>query len=325
MEFGLYVSNMEFERLREVAQAAEALGYDLIAIPDHIVHERPGADYDPRTLAYDPIVAGAVILEATRKIRLAHTVLCNLFRHPVITAQALVSLDRLSGGRLIAGLGAGWTKLEFEMTGIPFPEVGTRLRMLDEALVCIRSLWTRERTTFSGEFYNLREAILWPKPVQTPHPPILVGGGGRGLLRVAARHADIVNIILESGRAGHLTHANMARVTDGEFKARVAFVRDEAGRHGRDPHSLRVSNSIFSVTLTGSRAETKKAVEAAARTLGISPEEAQKSPLFLIGTPEDAAHELRRRIKEWDATQFIMAAGSEAMMRRLADEVLRHV
>src|SRR5262249_9572586 len=147
--------------------------------------------FDPHHLSYDPMVMVAVIAEATKRIRVGHLVLCNLFRHPVITAQSLNALDRLTNGRTFAGLGTGWTEREFKMTGIPFPDIGTRLRMLDEALTVIRSLWTKEETTFAGEFYQLKDAILWPKPVQRPHPPILLGGGGKGLLRIAAKHADV--------------------------------------------------------------------------------------------------------------------------------------
>lgn len=162
MEFGLFLMNVDFKAVRESARAAEELGYHLVVFPDHIVNEGPQG-YDPHGLAYDSILLAAAAAEATRTLRIGHVVLCNLFRHPAITAQALMSLDHLSGGRLLAGLGAGWTETEFRMTGIGFPDIGTRLRMLDEALTCIRSLWTQERTTFEGEFYRLNDAILWPE------------------------------------------------------------------------------------------------------------------------------------------------------------------
>ena len=161
--------------------------------------------------------------------------LCNLFRHPAVTAQALMSLDHLSGGRLVAGLGAGWTETEFRMTGIGFPDIATRLRMLDESLTCIRSLWTQERTTFEGEFYRLKDAILWPKPLQQPHPRILIGGGGRGALRLMAKHADVANIAMNTGKPATITLKGMGEVTDAVFRDRANFVRAEAARLGRDP------------------------------------------------------------------------------------------
>src|SRR6266850_1396363 len=193
MEFGLQIANMAPAKFREVAQIAEGLGFDMILFPDHIVMEGPERQADMHALAYDHIAVAAALMEATKKIRIGHLVLCNLFRHPVITAQSLMTLDHISGGRLLAGLGSGWTETEFEMTGIPFPPITERLRMLDEALTVIRSLWANERTTFAGEFYKLKDAILWPKPVQKPHPPIIIGGGGKGLLRIAAKHTDYLN------------------------------------------------------------------------------------------------------------------------------------
>ena len=107
MEWGLQLINMEWSRLRDVAQEAEGVGFDLLTFPDHIVFEGPEGQYDPQHLSYDSIVVAAVVADATKKIRLGHLVLCNLFRHPAITAQSLTSLDHLSGGRLVAGLGTG--------------------------------------------------------------------------------------------------------------------------------------------------------------------------------------------------------------------------
>src|SRR5207249_11972753 len=156
---------------------------------------------------HDPMVQAAVVAGATRRLCIGHLVLCNLFRHPAVTARSLATLDELSGGRLVVGLGTGWTETEFRMTGLTFPDIGTRLRMLDEALVCIRGLWTAAPFSFAGEFYRFEDADLHPRPVQRPHPPFLLGGSGRGLLRIAARHADSVNIIAGTGRSGYIAMA----------------------------------------------------------------------------------------------------------------------
>jgi alkanesulfonate monooxygenase SsuD/methylene tetrahydromethanopterin reductase-like flavin-dependent oxidoreductase (luciferase family) len=133
MEFGVFLGTMDFAAVRAAAQTAEELGYHLVVFPDHFVHEQPGGKYDPHAIAHDSILLAAAAAQATRTIRIGHLVLCNLFRHPAVTAQALMSLDHLSGGRLVVGLGAGWTEIEFRMTGIEFPDIGARLRMLDES------------------------------------------------------------------------------------------------------------------------------------------------------------------------------------------------
>ena len=326
MEYGLQIANLDWQQLRDRAQAAEALGYSVITVPDHIVMEGPERSFDPHHLSYDPMLMVGVIAEATKKAMVGHLVLCNLFRHPIMTAQSLASLDQLSGGRLVAGLGTGWTEREFKMTGLPFPDITTRIRMLDEALTCLRSLWSKDETTIAGEFYRFDGCILWPKPVQQPHPPILLGGGGKGLLRVAAKHADVVNIIADAGKPGYIKLENVAKLTDDAFTSKVKFLRDEAARHGRDGKKIRISNMIFTVMLTDSPAATRATVEGMAPMFNTTPEGMVRSPMTLIGTPDECIAELKRRQREWDVSQVLFGGGlDQRTQRRLAEEVLRHV
>ena len=325
MEFGLFLMGSDFDAVRASAREAEELGYDLVVFPDHFVHLQPGGNYDPHTLAHESILLAAAAADATRKIRIGHLVLCNLFRHPALAAQSLMSLDHLSGGRAVAGFGAGWTKVDFDMTGIEFPDIAARLRMLDESLTCVRSLWTRERTTFDGEFYRLRDAILWPKPLQQPHPPIIIGAAGRAALRLAAKHANVVNMGIHTGKAATLTVEAMRELTGDAVRKRAAFVRAEAAAMGRDPDAITISTAIFSVSLAQSSAEAEGAARTIGEMFGISPREAVRSPLFLIGTPEQCIEELRRRVREWGVGQFILMAGALETTRRLAVEVMPHV
>ncbi|HVB79724.1 MAG TPA: LLM class flavin-dependent oxidoreductase [Candidatus Binataceae bacterium] len=325
MEFGLFLNMIDFETVRESARTAEELGYDLVVFPDHFVHQQPGGGHDEHAIAHDAILLAAAAAQATQRIRIGHLVLCNLFRHPAVTAQALMSLDHLSSGRLVAGLGAGWTATEFRMTGIGFPDIATRLRMLDESLTCIRSLWTREHTTFEGEFYRLKDAILWPKPLQQPHPPIIIGGSGRGALRLMAKHANVANIAVDTGKPAKLTFDGMGKIGDAAFRDRADFVRAEAARLGRDPNAITISNAVFSVMLADSPAAAEAGAREIGQMFGISAREAPRSALFLIGTPRQCVEELNRRATEWGVGQFIFAAGAPQTMRRLANEVLRHV
>jgi alkanesulfonate monooxygenase SsuD/methylene tetrahydromethanopterin reductase-like flavin-dependent oxidoreductase (luciferase family) len=251
-----------------------------------------------------------------------------LFRHPAITAQSLMTLDRLSGGRLVAGLGSGWTETEFKMSGIPFPPITERLRMLDEAIACILSLWANERTTFDGEFYHFKDAILWPKPIQQPHPPIIVGGGGKGLLRLAAKYADYVNIIPDAGKRGHISMEVVKRTTDKSFREKVSFVRDEAKRLGRKPDAVRISNFVFMTVISDSREAGRKTAEMMAPMFSQTADEILASPMLLIGTPDDCVAELKRRAKEWGTSQVIFTGEvgqNEKLMRDLREKVLAHV
>jgi probable F420-dependent oxidoreductase len=327
LEFGFQLANMVPSRIRDLAQAGEALGYDYIVFPDHIVLEGPERQYDPHALAWDMMSMAATVAAATKKIRIGHLVLCNLFRHPVITAQSLMTLDHLSNGRLLAGLGTGWTETEFQMTGIPFPPIAERLRMLDEALTCIKSLWTNESTSFNGEFYHLKDAILWPKPIQKPCPPIIVGGGGKGLLRIAAKHADFVNIIPGAGKRGHISLEQVKQLSAAAYQEKIRFLREEAKRNGRNPDSIRISGFLFVVNLTDSRAAARQMAEALAPMFMQTPEQVLSSPMVLIGTPEDCIKELKRRERDWGVTQFLFTGDGfdEKQMRRLKEEVIAHL
>jgi probable F420-dependent oxidoreductase len=322
MEFGVQIGNAEFPQLRDMAQMAEELGFDWVTVPDHIVYEGPEKQADLSHLSYDPYVRAAVILQATKRVKVGHLVLCNLFRHPAITAQSLMSLDRLSDGRVFCGIGSGWTESEFRMTGIPYPDITTRLRMLDESLTVLRSLWSQERTSFAGEFYKFTDAVLNPKPVQQPHPPILLGGGGKGLLRVAAKHADYLNVISDAGKPGYISVAEIARLTDEAFRAKVAFVRAETTKLGRPAKAVKISNVSFTTMITDSPEATKGMSEAMAGFLGVPADLVPRSPMALVGTPDECIAELRRRAKEWEVEQVIFSMVTPPLLERIGREIL---
>jgi len=324
MEFGFQLGNQEPLRIRDLAQAADDLGFDVVGFADHLIYEGPEHQLDPATLVHDAIGIAAMIASATKRIRIGHFVLCNLFRHPALTAQALATLDQISGGRMFAGLGTGWTETEFRMINMPFPAIGERLQMLDESLQCIRALWTDDRATFQGKHYQLRDAVLWPKPVQK-RPSVLLGGSGNGLLRIAAKYADYVNLIPPAGKAGKFSSENVRRMNDEAVQERVSFLRTETVRVGRDPKAIKISNIIFIFSLTDSDAAARQVYEAVAPMFNVSADGLTGSPLALIGTPERCAAELRRRAKDWGIDQFVFSFQlglDEKLMRRIREEVI---
>jgi len=321
MKFGLQLAGLDWQALRDLAQTAEGYGFHNLYFPDHLVLEGPQRQREDIP-ARDPMVEAAVVIEATKKVRIGHLVLCNLFRHPAVTFRSLATLDEQSGGRVIAGLGTGWTETEFRMTGLPFPDITTRLRMLDEALTCLRGLGKDEPFSFEGEFYKFQEAVLLPKPVQRPFPPILLGGSGKGLLRLAAKHAEALNIISGIGKEGYISMAGVGKLTDATFKQKVRFVREEAKRLGRDGGRIAMSQTVFTLMLTDSPEASRATLESFGGMLQLPPEETRKSPLFLIGTPEECAKELKRREREWELGETIFAARGADVLKRIATEVL---
>ncbi len=324
MDFGVNTSGLELAKLVSIAQTAEGVGFTTFYPGDHLVLAQAGA-HAPQEPVLDALTSAAALLAATRTLRVGHLVLNNLFRHPMITAQALTTLDHIGGGRLIAGLGTGWTEQDFTMSGIPFPDMKTRWEMLDEALTCIRSLWTNEKTNFDGKHYQLRDAVLWPKPIQKPYPPIIVGGAGRPIVRIAARHADISNITWELGRAGKFDTLYLTEFDEARFKERIDYMAEQCEKNGRPRDAVAVSNLIGSCVVTDSEAATAKTVDGIGRALGFTPEQVRHCPMLLVGTPEACIKELRGRVKTFGVSQFIVTTKSEKTVRTLGERVFPHV
>lgn len=178
-----------------LAGAAETRGFDSLWFPDHThvpVHRQtpwPGGGELPREYyrLHDPLIALASAAAATTQLQIATGVLLLAQRDPIVTAKALSSLDVLSGGRLVVGVGAGWSREEVEHHGTAAAD---RFAVLDERVAAMKAIWTRDEATFHGTHVKFDPIFSWPKPVQTPHPPIAVGGNSEGALRRVVAYGD---------------------------------------------------------------------------------------------------------------------------------------
>jgi len=192
MRFGVHtgLQNTSIPELQALWRRIEELGFDWISIWDHF-YAADGTD-DPNCL--EAVASHAALAASTTRVRCGSLVYSAGYRHPAVLANAAVTLDQISGGRVTLGLGGGWSKIEYRAYGIPFGTAAARLRILDEAIQCVRGLLTQETTDFSGEFFTLTGARCEPKPTRG-HLPIWVGGGGEIVtLRIAAQHADGWNV-----------------------------------------------------------------------------------------------------------------------------------
>jgi F420-dependent oxidoreductase-like protein len=181
-----------FERVVELARAAEGAGFDLITVMDHFYQIPPvGPVTEPMLEAYTTLGALAA---STSRVRLGTLVTGVTYRNPALVAKMVTTLDVISGGRAVCGLGAAWNDVEHRGYGFEFPPVGERMDRLDEALTICRRMFTEQRPSFEGRFYRIEEALNAPRPIQSGGPRILVGGGGeKRTLRLVARHADLSN------------------------------------------------------------------------------------------------------------------------------------
>jgi probable F420-dependent oxidoreductase len=187
MNFGVWLPNCRHlatpDVIRSTAVRAEQLGYHSVWVSDHVVVPHANIVNFGESV-FDPLVTRAVAAGATSRVRLGTTVLIVPYRNPVVTAKMISSLDALSGGRVVFGIGAGWVASESAMLGVPFAERGA---MTDEYLEAMRELWTSRAPSFAGKYTQFSGLTFEPKPLQKPHPPIWVGGHSRAALRRAAQ------------------------------------------------------------------------------------------------------------------------------------------
>ena len=181
-----------FDRIVEQAQAAEQAGFGLVSVMDHL-YQIPGVGP-----VADPMLEGWSVLAGlareTSGVRLGTLVTGVTYRNPALLAKSATTLDVISGGRAIFGLGAAWNDVEHDGYGFEFPPIRERMDRLDEALTIARQMFTEDRPSFEGRYYRIHDALNEPRPVQPGGPPILVGGGGeQRTLRIAAKHADMTH------------------------------------------------------------------------------------------------------------------------------------
>jgi probable F420-dependent oxidoreductase len=226
MQFGLSLPHFQQlaspEAIRRVAQRAEQLGYDGIWVSDHIVIPASDVDRFGRVF-YEPLTVLAYTAACTTRIRLGTTVIILPYRNPVVTAKVLSTLDVLSGGRVTAGMGVGWTEDEFKALGVPFKERGA---LSDEYIAAFKALWTQEKPAFHGQYVHFENIAFEPKPVQKPHIPIWIGGNSRRAIRRAVALGD----------GWHPTRPLVE-----EVRAGMAYLQDVCAHRGRDPKGLQIA------------------------------------------------------------------------------------
>jgi probable F420-dependent oxidoreductase len=222
------------EQLAAEARRAEALGYATLLLRDHFVPEPFGDQLAP-TVA---LMAAAGV---TRTLRLGTMVLDNDYRHPVLLAKEAATLDLLSGGRFELGVGAGWLRDEYERAGMRFDAPGVRVARLEESLQVLKGLLAGSAFAFSGVHYTVAGLESFPRPVQRPHPPILVGAGSRRMLGIAGREADIVGILPRALPNGTISE-DLSERSPETIDRKLDWVRQAAGgRFGELELSMMVS------------------------------------------------------------------------------------
>ncbi len=301
------VEIVDGERFTERARHAESIGIDVLVFPDHLIEQ----------LA--PIPAMVHAAAVTMRLRIGTFVFNNDLRHPAVLAQDLATIDVLSGGRLEIAIGAGWNEPEYRAIGLPFDAVPVRQARLEEAIRVLEGCFSDAPFSFAGAHYNITDHDGEPKPVQRPHPPFFVGGGGRRTLEIAARHAQIVGLaprILPGQRSDprSLTFAATAE--------KIEWVRAAAGERF-ESLELNVYPTGSPIVVTDhARTEVRRIADRMrARTgIEISEDELLESPHIFVGTLAALEEKFRRLRAELGISSIMVGSLGEldALVERMA-------
>ena len=279
---------------RARARQAEALGYSTLFMPDHFGDQ------------WGPLVGLTIAVEATERLNVGALVFDNDYRHPVVLAKEIATLDLASEGRVELGLGAGWLRTDYSSSGIPYDRPGARIDRMAEGLQVMKGLWSSpEPVSFTGAHYTIDGAVGTPRPHTRPHPRICIGGGGRRVLSLAGREADIVgvNATLTAGEVGVEAAATS---TPSAFDEKVGWIRAAAGERAED---LELQCNCAFVSVVPNRRELAAAM---APAFGLTADEALEVPLVLAGTVEELSETLVQRRERYGFSYWVVP--DEAMV-----------
>jgi probable F420-dependent oxidoreductase len=296
-------------QLAASARRAEQMGYHGLIAPDHLLDQ------------LSPVVAMATVAAATSSLRVSAFVLNNDLRHPAVLAQDLATIDVLSGGRVDVAIGAGWNKPEYDAIGMAFDPTPVRQARLAEAVTVLKGLFAGAPFSFAGEHYTISDYTAAPVPVQRPHPPFFIGGGGRRTLTLAGREAQIVGLAPRIQPNGKLDAASM---TFAAAREKIGWVRDAAGeRFGS--LELNVYPSSWPATVTDNlRGEVRRAIDTLRSRTGVelTEDEVIDSPHLFIGSVDRLVEKFLQLREELGISSILLGEIDELapVLERLAGE-----
>ncbi len=307
--FGVFAEGVPSRAaLLDTARRAEDTGFATFLIRDHFIAEPFGHQLAPLTTL-------ATVAGVTRTLRIGSLVFANDYRHPVVLAKEVATLDVQSEGRVELGLGAGFSRGEYEQAGLVFDPPHVRVERLKEALHVVKGLFSDAPFTFVGTHYSVSSLDSLPKPLQRPHPPILVGAAGRRMLALAAREANIIGLQTVSTAGGVLSQDPRVRSAS-TVREKIEQVRQAAGERFEE---IELS-TVASVILTDHR---RKAAERFARDRGwgdIAADEVLTMPSVFIGTVDHVVDEMRVRRAQYGISYYVL---SDQLMENVAPIVTR--
>ena len=271
----------------ELAKTTEDNGFSSLTMPDHFTDQ----------LAPVPALMSAA--DATKNLRIGALVWDNDYKHPVVLAKELATMDLLSDGRLEIGIGAGWMATDYEQSGMVYDKPGVRIDRFLEGLEIIKRAMTGEKFSFTGQHYKITDYVSAPLPVQRPCPPILIGGGGPRVLKLAAQLADIVGIN-PSMKDGVVNAETITHMTAEAVSEKIKIVENAAG-----PRMQNIELNIRTF-LVNIRESADEAINGTANMFKVDPKMVADSPFALMGPPAKIAEDLLARRERWGLSYIIV-------------------
>lgn len=318
IKFGTFLPTGNFEEAKTAALQAEKDGFYSVSTNDHFFSPLGSRD-SPQLECFTSLTAIAAL---TSSIRLAPSVVAASFRSPALLAKITSTLDQVSNGRFILGIGAGWFDQEYHAHGYPFPSTPERLEQLEETVQIVKAMWRDDTPTFKGKYFSIDKAFNHPRPVQRPHPPVMLGGSGAGLLKIAARHGDILNMIPPTSNGKDFVNDPVATVkfTKAVLAKKITQLKQFADQANRNPENIELSGFTL-VALSDKPADPT--LEGIAKQLGFSDlVAAQNSPVTLMGTPEQVIEEFQSRIDATGMTYHIVLPMSPDSYNAFVSQVM---
>lgn len=293
--------------LAAMARRAESMGYAALVIPDHLIPQ------------LSPVPAMATIAAATSTLRIGTFVFNNDLRHPAVLAQDLASLDMLSGGRLDIAIGAGWRREEYDAIGRSFDPGPVRVARLAEAVAVLKGCFADGPFSFAGEHYTIVDYDAEPKPVQRPHPPLMIGGGGRRILTLAGHEADVIGL---APRSLGDQRTDPASITLAATAEKIGWVREAAGQRFEDL-TINVYPSAWPPTVTADpRAAARDVIDHLRDRTGVELTETEvlESPHLFVHSIDGFVEKFERLRAELGITSIMVGDMDELapVVERLA-------
>jgi probable F420-dependent oxidoreductase len=302
--FAVQASNtLSAKEWKNLARKVESLGYSTLFIPDHFGDQ------------LSPLVGLTVAAESTSKLKVGSLVFDNDYRHPLVLAREIATLDNLCDGRVEFGIGAGWMTSDYSESGIPLESPKIRVDKLSEAVDIFLELFETGKSSFKGKYYNLTDAQCFPVVSTKPHPKLLIGGGSPKVLQLAATKADIVGINA-SLKAGAIGAEMMNEISPEKFDQRYRWVKDFAKDRINE---IEIQCLTFFVQITESG---KEARENLAKMFSIDSEMAGEIPLALVGSKNEIKEMLQKRRERWGFSYVVVHEPEMEQFAEIVAELL---